>query len=60
MNTTTYNSMLFSVFRDFESKNQKCTKCDQYERTLARLKKENKELQDRYIYTEGKKKRRVT
>jgi hypothetical protein len=40
--------MLFSVFRDLESKNQRCTKCDQYERTLAKLKKENQELQDRY------------
>ena len=38
MITATYNSMLFSVFRDLESKNQRCTKCDQYERTLAKLK----------------------
>ena len=48
MITATYNGILFSVFRDLESKNQRCTKCDQYERTLAKLKKENQELQDKY------------
>ena len=42
-------TVFFSVFlRDLESKDQRCTKCDQYERTLAKLKKENQELQDRY------------
>jgi hypothetical protein len=48
MITALYNGILFSVFRDLDSKNQRCTKCDQYERTLAKLKKENQELQDRY------------
>jgi hypothetical protein len=43
-----YNGILFSLFRDLESKDQICTTCDQYERTLAKLKKENQELQDRY------------
>jgi hypothetical protein len=48
MITALYNSILFSVFRDLDSKNQRCTKCVQYERTLAKLKNENQELQDRY------------
>ena len=48
MITALYNGILFSVFRDLESKNQTCAKYDQYERTLAKLKKENQELQDRY------------
>ena len=48
MITALYNGILFSVFRDLDSKNQRCTKCDQYERTLAKIKKENQELQDRY------------
>ena len=53
MITATYNGILFSVFRDLESRDQRCTKCDQYERALAKLKKENQELQDRYhiLYT---------
>jgi hypothetical protein len=53
MITATYSGILFSVFRDLESKNQRCTKCDQYERALTKLKKENQELQDRYyiLYT---------
>jgi hypothetical protein len=45
--TATYNGIVLG-FRDLESKDQRCTKCDQYERTLAKLKKENQELQDRY------------
>ena len=48
MITALYIGILFSVFRDLESKNQTCAKYDQYERTLAKLKKENQELQDRY------------
>ena len=53
MITATYNGILFSVFRDLESRDQRCTKCDQYERALAKLKKQNQELQDRYhiLYT---------
>ena len=53
MITATYNGILFSVFRDLESRDQRCTKCDQYESALAKLKKQNQELQDRYhiLYT---------
>ena len=53
MITATYNGILFFVFRDLESRDQRCTKCDQYERALAKLKKQNQELQDRYhiLYT---------
>ena len=45
--TATYNGIVL-CFRDLESRDQRCTKCDQYERALAKLKKENQELQDRY------------
>ena len=45
--TATYNGIVL-CFRDLESRDQRCTQCDQYERTLAKLKKENQELQDRY------------
>ena len=45
--TATYNGIVL-CFRDLESRDHRCTKCDQYERTLAKLKKQNQELQDRY------------
>jgi hypothetical protein len=45
--TATYNGIVL-CFRDLESRDQRCTKCDQYERALAKLKKQNQELQDRY------------
>jgi hypothetical protein len=45
--------MLFSVFRDLESRDQRCTQCDQYERALAKLKKENQEREQHTVISKS-------
>jgi hypothetical protein len=47
--TATYNGIVL-CFRDLESRDQRCTKCDQYERALAKLKKQNQEQRTHYCY----------